>query len=99
MLNTVSKSDMNFRLAHPRLGGSLMQAEGQQHATEERRTAVPPYPGAPRWVKVVGIIGIALVLLAAFLVFTGIGGPHGPGRHLSSDEATAYQQWRTGKKR
>lgn len=72
-----------------------MQAERHQRATEQTQMAdLPPYPGAPRWVKVAGIIAIILILLAAILVFTGIGGPHGPGRHLSA----AYQQWR-GEKR
>jgi hypothetical protein len=43
-----------------------------------------PYPGTPRWVKVSGVIVIALVLLVIAVVFTGVGGPHGPGRHLQS---------------
>lgn len=57
-------------------------------------TDPPPYPGAPRWVKVSGIIAIALVLLVIVVVFTGVGGPHGPGRHLpsSSDTETGEQQ-------
>jgi len=38
--------------------------------------------GAPRWVKVLGIIGGALLLLVVVLQLTGIGGQHGPGRHL-----------------
>ncbi|RWB99012.1 hypothetical protein [Mesorhizobium sp.] len=42
----------------------------------------PPYPGAPRWVKVSGIIAIILVLLVMTVIFTGVGGPHGPGRHM-----------------
>ena len=36
----------------------------------------------PRWVKVFGMIAIGLVLLVVILVFTGVGGPHGPGRHM-----------------
>lgn len=36
----------------------------------------------PRWVKVLGIIIIALILLVAVALVTGIGGPHGPGRHV-----------------
>lgn len=38
--------------------------------------------GTPRWVKVFAIIAIVLVLLVGFVLFTGVGGPHGPGRHL-----------------
>jgi hypothetical protein len=43
----------------------------------------PPYPGAPRWVKVFGIIVIVLVLLVVAIMFIG-GGEHGPGRHTPS---------------
>ena len=44
----------------------------------------PSYPGTPRWVKVSGVIVSALVLLVIAVVFTGVGGPHGPGRHMPS---------------
>lgn len=40
--------------------------------------------GAPRWVKVFGIIALFLVLLAGIIMVTGIGGQHGPGRHIPS---------------
>ncbi len=56
---------------------------------------LPPYPdtgdetgvgsdvgsttGAPRWVKVFGIIALVLVVLVGILLMTG--GGHGPGRH------------------
>jgi hypothetical protein len=39
------------------------------------------YPGTPAWVKVIGIVLLIVVLLAAFIVATGLGGPHGPQRH------------------
>ncbi|CEO91183.1 conserved hypothetical protein (plasmid) [Sinorhizobium fredii HH103] len=42
-----------------------------------------PYPGTPRWVKISGVILGVLIMLAAILMVSGIGGPHGPGRHLS----------------
>jgi hypothetical protein len=38
--------------------------------------------GTPRWVKVFGIIVLVLVLLVAIIIATGLGGEHGPGRHL-----------------
>ena len=41
-------------------------------------------PGAPRWVKVFGIIALILILLVVALMATGLGGGHGPGRHLPS---------------
>ena len=37
-------------------------------------------PGAPRWVKVFGII--AAVVLLVFVVLLVTGNRHGPGRHL-----------------
>lgn len=42
-----------------------------------------PYPGTPRWVKISLIIVGLLLLLAVALMASGVGGPHGPGRHLS----------------
>jgi hypothetical protein len=46
----------------------------------------PPYPGTPRWVKVMGIIVIVVVLLVVAMMFIG-GGQHGPGRHTPSGDA------------
>ncbi len=47
----------------------------------------PPYPGTPRWVKVLGIIVIVVVLLLVAGMFIG-GGEHGPGRHTPSGDAS-----------
>jgi hypothetical protein len=44
-------------------------------------------PSTPRWVKVFVIIALVLVLLFVVLMFTGIGGEHGPGRHMPSGDA------------
>jgi hypothetical protein len=41
-----------------------------------------PTAGPPRWVRIVGIIALALVVLALIVLLTG--GNHGPGRHQSS---------------
>jgi hypothetical protein len=46
----------------------------------------PPYPGTPRWVKVSGIIVVVLVLLVGIVLVTGVGGAHGPGRHMPSGD-------------
>ena len=43
-------------------------------------------PGVPRWVKTLGIVVAALVLLA-LLVMVASGGQHGPGRHRSGSLA------------
>jgi hypothetical protein len=59
-----------------------------------------PIAGAPRWVKVSGIIALAIVLLVLILLLAG--GDHGPGRHLSArglggprpSVAVASHDWR-----
>ncbi len=52
-----------------------------------------PYPGTPRWVKVSGIVVGVVVVLVAIVVFIGVAGPHGPGRHASSGEAGGHTGW------
>ena len=48
-----------------------------------------PYPGAPRWVKVlIVIIGVALLLLLAMVVGL-LPGDHGPGRHRTGEPTNA----------
>jgi hypothetical protein len=49
---------------------------------------LPPYPGAPRWVKVSAIVVGALAVVAAVLMLAGVGGPHGPGRHMPAGDAS-----------
>ncbi len=44
-------------------------------------------PGAPRWVKVFGVI--AAVVLVLFLVLLLTGGEHSPGRHFDGGEDPA----------
>ena len=54
------------------------------------RADPPAYPGAPRWVKVLGMGVAALVLLFAVLKLLGF--EHGPGRHMkqgSTESASA----------
>ncbi len=41
-----------------------------------------PITGMPRWVKVSLIVALVLVLGFFLLRLTGVGGEHGPGRHL-----------------
>jgi hypothetical protein len=43
---------------------------------------LPAYPGAPRWVKVSALVAVLVIVLAAVIILAGIGGPHGPARHL-----------------
>ena len=46
-------------------------------------TDTDAHPGAPRWVKAFGIALLVLVLLTVIIMKMGIGGEHGPGRHLN----------------
>ena len=41
----------------------------------------------PRWVKVFGVIALAVGVLLAVLVLTGRGGGHGPGQHAPSGDS------------
>jgi hypothetical protein len=71
-----------------------------QPSSPEREDRADRGPtGPPRWVKVSGIITLALVVLLLILLLAG--GNHGPGRHQSSrgyggqlpSEATAAHDW------
>lgn len=53
--------------------------------TQRESTPGQP-PGTPRWVKVFGIIAIALVLLFVILQIAS-GGEHGPRRHSPAGDA------------
>lgn len=55
-------------------------------------TDTTTYPGAPRWVKVLGIIALAVVLLFATMMLAGGGmGNHGPARHLPSTSGASVE--------
>jgi hypothetical protein len=51
-------------------------ADDADSATDEDASA----PGMPRWVKVLGGIAAAIVLIAIVAMLVS-GGEHGPGRH------------------
>ncbi|WP_350276421.1 hypothetical protein [Kribbella sp. HUAS MG21] len=51
--------------------------------------AAPDHPGMPRWVKILGVVVLALILIALLLQFVG-GGDHGPGRHQGRDSTAMY---------
>jgi hypothetical protein len=50
---------------------------------------LPPY-STPRWVKVAGIIALVLVLLIGIMFLTGIGGGHGPARHMPAGSSGGH---------
>jgi hypothetical protein len=61
-------------------------------ATPASGPAADRPPGTPRWVKVSGIIALALVLLVVVMLLVG-GGPggHGPGRHIPGGNTPGSQ--------
>jgi hypothetical protein len=44
--------------------------------------------GTPRWVKVFGIVAVAVLLVVIVMLVSGRGG-HGPGRHTGDDAPAA----------
>ena len=48
------------------------------------------WTGMPRWVKVFGIVALAVLLLLLIVLLTGGGGGHGPGRHASSPDPRGH---------
>ena len=59
---------------------------------QDPRSDAPRPPGLPRWVKVSGVVGIAIIVLLVVLLVTGGPGEHGPGRHTGgSDDAPAVE--------
>jgi hypothetical protein len=47
-----------------------------------------PATGTPRWVWVFGIVGVLVVVLIVVAVVAGLGGDHGPGRHIPSGDSS-----------
>lgn len=51
-------------------------------ADPTRRPDIDAPPKVPRWLKISAIVVGILVLVFLVLQLTGVGGQHGPGRHL-----------------
>ena len=62
----------------------------QTHEGPDRGSTASTPPSTPRWVKVFAIIVIVLVLLIGIMLLTGVGGEHGPGRHMPSGGPGGY---------
>ncbi len=65
-------------------------ATGDDTGARSDRGPTAVYPGTPRWMKVFGIIALVLILLVGIIMFTGIGGEHGPGRHMRSSDPGSH---------
>lgn len=50
------------------------------HRLEAAVTESPEYPGAPRWVKIAGIVAAVVVVVLVIAALVGSG--HGPQRHF-----------------
>jgi hypothetical protein len=61
---------------------------GDVAGTRPDRGTTGAYPGAPRWVKVFGLVLLALVLLVVVVML--VSGGHGPARHLPSGGAGGH---------
>ncbi|MCZ4348106.1 hypothetical protein [Devosia neptuniae] len=48
--------------------------------------------GTPTWVKITGAVALAVVVLIAIVIATGLGGTHGPGRHFSQETVEPVPQ-------
>ena len=62
----------------------------QTHITSDRESDTRTSPSTPRWVKVLGFITLAFVLLVGIILLVG-NGEHGPSRHMPPTNVTAEQ--------
>lgn len=77
---------------HPLIDRSARTEDAEMgEAAPRTRNHHETPPGIPRWVKIAALLVGLLILLFVILQLTGIGGAHGPGRHLS--EAASPDFW------
>jgi hypothetical protein len=53
----------------------------------EQKRADEEGPATPRWVKVFAIVALFVIAVLVVIMATGVGGEHGPRRHMSSGSA------------
>ena len=66
----------------------------ESQGTDDRSGGAESPPGAPRWVKVAGLI-VLVVAVVLVVVMLAVGGEHGPGRHTGAESAAATSASRT----
>jgi hypothetical protein len=57
-------------------------SQGEDRADGERDVPVHERPGVPRWVKIFGLIALAIAIVFVILMFLGV--EHGPGLHSAA---------------
>jgi hypothetical protein len=63
------------------------QDNGPDRPDSAPKTPVPERPGVPRWVKVFGLIALAIAVILAVLMLLGV--EHGPGLHSRAESVPA----------
>jgi hypothetical protein len=56
--------------------------QGEDRADGDGDMPVHEQPGVPRWVKIFGLIALAIAIVFAILMFLGV--EHGPGLHSTA---------------
>ncbi|MFP5368641.1 MAG: hypothetical protein ACLGIS_17760 [Actinomycetes bacterium] len=56
-----------------------MAQDNGSNGDSARKVPAPERPGVPRWVKVFGLIALAIAIILAVLMLLGV--EHGPGLH------------------
>ena len=58
------------------------ESQGEDRADGDRDVPVHERPGVPRWVKIFGLIALAITIVFAIVMFLGV--EHGPGLHSTA---------------
>lgn len=64
-------------------------------ADSSRDPAMPQRPGTPRWVKAIGVLLVAMAVIALVVMIVG-GGQHGPARHTVTENGGPFGSHEVG---
>lgn len=78
--------------------GPALGRQADSEGYTESLGAAGPGRAVPRWVKVFVVVAAVFVILLLVVFTTGLGGPHGPGRHLGAppDQLSIDVTWAQG---